>query len=124
MTSYTLNKGSCGFGSVQWSFKRRVSFAKVCLEVMTKDSDVNDNNWAIAESKFISKELKDSYYNKVANAAKKAGSTVEAWAEAFTDYYERPAGSDRNMSAEGNECKKRRGIARSIYDHLKSQNAF
>ena len=25
-----LKKGSCGFGSVQWSFERRVNFANIC----------------------------------------------------------------------------------------------
>ena len=119
-----LNKGSCGFGSIQWSFERRVTFAKVCLEIMKKDSDVTDTNYAIAEAKFISQELKNKYYKDVSNAAKKAGGSVEAWAEAFTDYYEKPKGSDGNMSGVGSACRTRRATARALYQYLLLKDAF
>jgi len=33
------------------------------LNIMKKDSDVNDGNWAIAEATFIAQELKGGYYN-------------------------------------------------------------
>ena len=117
-------KGSCGFGSVQWSYDRRVNFAKVCLSIMKNDSDVNDANWAIAESTFITQELKNGYYNSVEKAAINAGGSVEAWAEAFTDKYERPAGADLKMNATGSECKKRRQFARNIYNYLKEKNVL
>lgn len=124
LSTYTLYKGSCGFGSIQWSYTRRVGFAKACLQIMSKDSDVTDTNWAIAEAKYIAQELKTTYYTSISNAAKKYNNTVEAWAEAFTDYYERPAGSDGNMSASGTACKTRRATARSLYDYLSSKKAF
>ena len=117
-------KGSCGFGSVQWSFIRRVNFANLCLTIMKNDSDVNDNNWAIAEATFIIQELKNGYYSPVQKAATKAGGSVEAWAEAFSDKYEIPSGADRNMTATGSACIKRRNIAREIYDYLKNNNAL
>ena len=121
----TVKKESCGFGSAQWSGSRRVQFAKFCLEIMKKDSDVNTNNWVIAESQFIPKELKNgNYFTKISKAAKGKGGSVEAWAEAFTDKYEIPWGCDGNMSATGSECKKRRGIAREMYDLFVKENAF
>jgi len=120
----TLKKGSCGFGSLQWSFERRVKFAKVCLELMQSDSDVTDTNYAIAEAKYIAQELQNTYYTKVKNAAEKYGDTVESWAEAFTDYYEKPSGCDGNMSGTGSSCKQRRATARSLYDYLDGEHAF
>ena len=117
-------KGSCGFGSVQWSFERRVNFAKLCLTIMKKDSDVNDNNWSIAEATFIIQELKNGYYKKIEKAAIEAGGSVEAWAEAFTDRYEIPAGADRNMTATGSACIKRRKFAKDIYEYLENSNAL
>ena len=119
-----LKKGSCGFGSVQWSFERRVSFANVCLSIMKRDEDVNNANWAMAEATFISQELKNEYYSKVEKAAKGAGGSVEAWAEAFTDFYERPAHCDGKMNATGQACIKRRKNARDIYEYLKNNNAL
>ena len=117
-------KGSCGFGSVQWSYDRRVNFANLCLSIMKNDSDVNDSNWSIAEATFIIQELKNGYYNSVEKAATKAGGTVEAWAEAFTDKYERPSGADLKMNATGPACITRRNLARAIYEYLKNNNAF
>ena len=117
-------KGSCGFGSVQWSYDRRVNFANLCLSIMKNDSDVNDSNWSIAEASFIIQELKSGYYNSVAKAATKAGGSVEAWAEAFTDKYERPSGADLKMNATGPACITRRNFARAIYEYLKNNNAF
>lgn len=117
-------KGSCGFGSVQWSFGRRVNFANLCLTIMKDDSDVNDNNWSIAEASFIIEELKNGYYNNIEKAAKKAGGSVEDWAEAFADKYEIPAGADRNMTATGDACKKRRKYDKDIYEYLKNNNAL
>ena len=114
-----LKSGSCGFGSVQWSFGRRVNFAKMCLSIMKNDSDVNDENWAIAEATFITQELKNEYYSKVEKAALKAGGSVADWAEAFTDKYELPSGSDRDMSGTGSACIERRKIAGEIYIYLK-----
>jgi len=124
MSTYTLYKGSCGFGSVQWSYDRRVNFAKVCLNIMKKDSDVNDANWAAAEATFIAQELKNGYYNSVANAANNAGGSVEAWAEAFTDKYERPAGADLKMTATGSACITRRKNARDIYNFLSGKGVI
>ena len=111
-------KGSCGFGSVQWSFERRVNFANICLSIMKVDSDVHDGNWAIAEATFITQELENGYYNSIEKAALNAGGSVEDWAEAFTDKYERPAGADLNMSGTGIACITRRKYAREIYDYL------
>jgi len=71
-----LKKGSCGFGSIQWSFGRRVNFAKVCLDIMKSDEDVTDTNWAIAEAQYISQELQNTYYTKIQSAAVKYGDTV------------------------------------------------
>ena len=122
--SQKWKKGSCGFGSVQWSYGRRVSFANICLSIMKKDSDVNDANWALAEATFIIQELKNQYYNNIKTAATNAGGSVEDWAEAFTDKYEMPQGSDRNMSGTGAACKTRRKYARDIYNHLKNNHAF
>ena len=119
-----VKKGSCGFGSVQWSYERRVNFANVCLSIMKKDSDVHDGNWAIAEATFIAQELKGGYYSSVKNAAVNAGGSVEAWAEAFTDRYERPSGADLNMSGTGSACQTRRRIARELYDYLRNSNAL
>ena len=119
-----VKKGSCGFGSVQWFYERRVNFANVCLSIMKKDSDVHDGNWAIAEATFIAQELKGGYYSSVKNAAVNAGGSVEAWAEAFTDKYERPSGADLNMSGTGIACKTRRKLARDIYDYLNNLNAL
>jgi len=124
MSTYVLKKGSCGFGSVQWSWERRVNYANICLDVMKKDSDVNDTNFAITEAKFIAQELKGGYYSSVSKAANQYGGSVEAWAEAFTDRYERPAGSDGNMSATGTACKTRRSTARNIYNILSSAGAI
>ena len=117
-------KGSCGFGSVQWSFGRRVQFADVCLSIMKNDSDVNDTNWAIAEAIFISQELKNDYYNAIEKAANKAGGSVEDWAEAFCDKYEMPEYSDRNMSGTGSDCIARRNIAKEIYNYLKNKKVI
>ena len=119
-----LQRGSCGFGSVQWSFGRRVNFANVCLQIMKNDSDVNDKNWAIAEATFITQELKNSYYNAVEKAAKNAGGSVADWAEAFTDKYEKPSGADYNMSGTGSACKTRRNYAIQIYNYLKEKNVI
>ena len=119
-----LNKGSCGFGSVQWSYMRRVNFANICLAIMKNDPDVNDSNWSIAETIFIIHELKNGYYNSIKKAAINAGGSVEDWAEAFTDKYEIPLGLDSNMSNTGPACKTRRQYARNIYDYLKQNNAF
>ena len=119
-----LKKGSCGFGSVQWSYERRVNFANLCLTIMKNDSDVNDSNWVIAEATFITQELKNGYYNSIEKAATKAGGSVEAWAEAFTDRYERPSGADLKMTATGSACIKRRKYARDIYEYLKNNNAL
>ena len=119
-----IKKGSCGFGSVQWSFDRRVNFAKICLSIMKEDSDVHDGNWSIAEATFITQELKGGYYNAVQKAAIGAGGSVEAWAEAFTDKYERPAGADLKMTGVGTACKARRKYAREIYDYLNNLNAL
>ena len=119
-----LKKGSCGFGSVQWSFERRVNFANICLSIMKEDSDVHDGNWSIAEATFITQELKGGYYNSVKNAAINAGGSVEAWAEAFTDKYERPSGADLKMTGVGTACKTRRKYAREIYDYLNNLNAL
>ena len=119
-----LKRGSCGFGSVQWSFGRRVNFANMCLSIMKNDSDVNDENWAIAEATFITQELKNGYYSRVESAALKAGGSVADWAEAFADKYEIPSGSDRNMSGTGPACIKRRKNAVEIYNYLKSKNVL
>ena len=119
-----LKKGSCGFGSVQWSFERRVNFANICLSIMKEDSDVHDGNWSIAEATFITQELKGGYYNSVKNAAVNAGGSVEAWAEAFTDKYERPSGAALKMTGVGTACKTRRKYAREIYDYLNNLNAL
>ena len=119
-----VKKGSCGFGSVQWSFERRVNFANICLSIMKEDSDVHDGNWSIAEATFITQELKGGYYNAVQKAAIGAGGSVEAWAEAFTDKYERPSGADLKMTGVGTACKTRRKYAREIYDYLKNLNAL
>ena len=119
-----LNKGSCGFGSVQWSFGRRVNFANICLSIMKNDSDVNDNNWSIAEATFIIEELKNGFYNDIEKAARKAGGTVEAWAEAFTDIYEKPRYADLKMNATGSACITRRKYARDLYDYLQNNNAL
>ena len=112
-------KGSCGFGSVQWSYERRVNFANLCLTIMKNDFDVNDNNWSIAEATFIIQELKNGYYNSIEKAAIKAGGSVEAWAEAFSDRYEMPSGADLKMTATGSACIKRRKFAKDIYEYLK-----
>ena len=117
-----LKKGSCGFGSVQWSFERRVNFANVCLSIMKDDSDVNDDNWAIAESTFITQELKNGYYNSISKAAIKAGGSVGDWAEAFTDKYERPQNACLKMTNTGKDCQKRRKIATALYDYLMNNN--
>ena len=117
-------KGSCGFGSVQWSYGRRVNFAKICLSIMKEDSDVNEKNWAIAEATFITQELKNEYYSRVSKAAINAGGSVEAWAEAFCDKYEIPQHSDRKMNATGSACITRRKYAREIYDYLIKMNAL
>lgn len=119
-----FNKGSCGFGSVQWSFGRRVNFADICLSIMKNDSDVNDNNWSIAEATFIIEELKNGYYNNIEKAATKAGGSVEAWAEAFTDVYEKPTGADLKMNATGSACITRRKNARDLYNYLQNNNAL
>ena len=118
-----LKKCSCGFGSVQWSFERRVNFANLCLSIMKNDSDVNDENWIIAEATFITQELK-VYYKTIEKAALNAGGSIEDWAEAFTDKYERPSGADLKMTGTGTACKARRKYARDIYEYLKNKNAF
>lgn len=119
-----LKKGSCGFGSVQWSYDRRVNFAKICLSIMKNDSDVNDTNWAIAEATFIAQELKGGYYNSIEKAARNAGGSVEDWAEAFSDKYERPAGADLKMTGTGSACKARRNNAKNIYNYLKNKGVL
>ena len=119
-----LKKGSCGFGSVQWSFGRRVNFANICLSIMKVDSDVHDGNWSIAEATFITQELKGGYYNSVQKAALGADGSVEDWAEAFADKYEIPSGADRNMSGTGIACRTRRKYAREIYDYLNNLKAL
>ena len=119
-----LKKGSCGFGSVQWSFGRRVNFANICLSIMKEDSDVHDGNWSIAEATFITQELEGGYYNAVQTAALSAGGSVEDWAEAFTDKYEKPRGADKDMSGVGIACKTRRKYAREIYDYLNNLKAL
>ena len=91
---------------------------------MKNDSDVNDSNWAIAEATFINEELKNGYYNSVSKAAEKAGDSVEDWAEAFADKYERPAGADLNMAGTGSACKTRRKYAKDIYEYLKNNKCI
>ena len=86
---------------------------------MKNDFDVNDNNWSIAEATFIIQELKNGYYNSIEKAAIKAGGSVEAWAEAFSDRYEMPSGADLKMTATGSACIKRRKFAKDIYEYLK-----
>ena len=117
-------KGSCGFGSVQWSYGRRVNFAKLCLSIMKTDSDVNDKNWSIAEATFITQELKNEYYSRIAKAANAAGGSVEAWAEAFCDKYEMPQHADLKMNATGSACITRRKYAKDIYEYLKKMKAL
>ena len=91
---------------------------------MKNDSDVNDNNWSIAEATFIIEELKNGFYNDIEKAARKAGGTVEAWAEAFTDIYEKPRYADLKMNATGSACITRRKYARDLYDYLQNNNAL
>ena len=91
---------------------------------MKNDSDVNYENWAIAEATFITQELKNGYYSRVESAALKAGGSVADWAEAFTDKYEIPSGCDKNMSGTGAACIKRRKNAEEIYNYLKSKNVL
>ena len=122
-----LKKGSCGFGSVQWSYMRRVNFANICLAIMKNDPDVNDSNWATAEVTFIIHELKNGYYNAIKKAALNAGGSLEGWAEAFTDKYEIPSSAAHNMNnmtGSRSACKTRRQCTRKIYDFLKQNNAF
>lgn len=110
-------KGSCGVGSVQWSFDRRVAFLDVALSIMRTDADVTSDNWILAEVIFMSKELTpgSGYYTAVSSHV--GENTVENWAEAFCDYYEKPhgwCGKNNRMTGRGSQCIARRAEATKI----------
>lgn len=118
-------KGSCGVGSVQWSFGRRVACLNVALSIMKSDNDVTYENWLVVEAVYMSEELKPgtTYYDSV--SCHVGADTVENWAEAFNDYYEISSGCCSNgnkMSGIGNSCKKRRTEATKIADILGGLN--
>lgn len=107
-------KGSCGVGSVQWSYGRRIAFLNVVMGMVKSGSTIDKNMWMQAESTYMLQELVPggSYYTTV---SKNVGSnTVEDWAEAFCDYYERPGGccpKGHKMSHSGSACVTRRATA-------------
>lgn len=115
---------SCGFGSVQWSFGRRVNLCDNCLKYMKSDSDVTSENYAKAECDLLKSELAigGTYYNSIMRAVN--GSTsVRVWAEAFTDYYEICAGycgSGKRMTGVGSACQTRMNSADDIYNKLRA----
>ena len=115
---------SLGFGPIQWSYGRRVGYANKCLEYMTSDTDVTQENFAKAVAAFISEECDPagSYYTSMIGGLGKINKTAdtatcEEWAEAFCDYYEKPGGwcgKDNRMTTAGTACVTRRGFATAI----------
>ena len=118
-----VKKGSCGIGSVQWSFGRRVTFCNIALSIMKTDADVTAENWSLVEANMFSTELSTgtTEYNNLCKYADSNWS-CEDWAEAICDYYERAGGScpsSSEMSGTGTGCQSRRAIATEIYNLLK-----
>ena len=121
--SYNYKKGSCGVGSVQWSFGRRVAVASLAKSYMSSDADVTDLNWQKAERDMFANELEvgSSYYTAINSHI--SSDSVEDWAEVFCDYYIVPykcCGSKSKMTAAGETCRSRRAIAADIAGILKS----
>ena len=117
-------KGSCGVGSVQWSFDRRIGICNVAKTYMTTDGDCNDINWGIAEAEWMATELApgSSYYNSVSRAMSSLSDNPEDWAEAMCDYYIRPSGccgSSSKMTTTGSACQTRRQAATTIASILR-----
>lgn len=116
---------SCGLGSVQWSFDRRIALVNIYLGLCHTDEDVkNKTILQIGEVQLITNELtQKSYGATVSSKANASGGTVQAWAEAFCDYYELPAGwcgKDNRMTGTGSACKTRMGTATEMYNLLAS----
>lgn len=111
-------KGSCGVGSVQWSYGRRIGFLNVAKQIMPTDSDINDSNWALAESLFIGQEMEPSgaYFSKLQKYLEETlgtdvtSASPEDWAEAIMKKYEAPG---------NNDVSGRRAHATTIYNYLK-----
>ena len=114
-------KGSCGVGSIQWSFGRRILLIGFYKQYITNDSEVTNNNLSLGESAMMGNELTpgSTYYNTVSSHV--TNGTVEEWAEAFCDYYVKPSGwcgSGNQMSNSGSACQARRAEATKIADIL------
>lgn len=113
--------GSCGVGSVQWSYGRRIGFLKVVKGLINDGMAINDDMWSTAEATYIMQEFQPGggYYTKVLSHV--SSNTAEEWAEAFCDYYEIPGGScgsGKKMTQSGSACVTRRANASKLADIL------
>lgn len=86
---------ACGFGSVQWSYGRRVTYADILLDTIGSSDTVTSDMLVNSEIQMFHHELTigGSYYNTLATALTNAGTntnnaSVEQWAEAICDRYE------------------------------------
>lgn len=93
---YDLGAGpACGFGSVQWSYNRRVTYAGILLNTIGNSSSVTTDMLVTSEILMYEEELTPggTYYNYLSTALSNAGTdtvnaSVEQWAEAICDRYE------------------------------------
>ncbi len=114
--------GSCGFGSVQWSYGRRINYVNICKQVMLTDADITEENWAETERRMYSFELAigGGYYKDTIAGLSRLGvdpavASASQWAEAFCDKYIRPSGvCASSMSGTGSACKERMSTAEEI----------
>lgn len=116
-----IKRGSCGLGSVQWSYDRRIALVDIYLS-MSGDT-YTDEMLQEGEARVIDLEMTvgEYYYNVVSKAANKHGGTCEAWAEAFMDYYEVGTGMcplKSRMTQSGSGCRERRRTATDIANIL------
>lgn len=116
--------GSCGFGSIQWSFSRRVNLCNIYMKYQAGSPTIDNNLHIMVEAEMIAMELNpsQSYYNTISSVVS-SGASIEDWAEAVCDYYIKPGGwcgKENKMTGVGSACKSRRAHARALYDLLSS----
>lgn len=119
---YLKNKGdgiSLGLGFVQWSRGRRVALCDIYLRNLGDNDDVSKEVMFKSEMEMLANELSKgtSYNTSIVQAANSKSNTVEAWAEAFSDYYfiskqscyfaTSPPSSSNKMKTMGDACKRR-----------------
>ncbi len=85
-----------GLGMIQWTYGRAYNYIKTAKEFCEQSNitgQISEEQLAVIEVAMILKELDATYFSKVKLDAEANGGTAEAWAEAYTDFYEICAGS-------------------------------